>query len=763
MLKSCCLLLIGLIALCLGCQGKAESSDASPKKPFEPAVDDVTAARELLIRVLGEESIDDFRFERIKPTSEGHDVFEIAGSEDGKVVLRGNNGVAMASALNHYLKYFCNAHVAQTGEQIDLPEPLDAPEKLIRISSPYRYRYAYNYCTFSYTMAWWDWDRWQREIDWLALNGVNLPLMIVGQEAVWLETFKRFGLSKEDLDSFFVGPAFLAWAWMNNLDAHGGPLPQSWIDSHVELGQKILRRQRELGMTPILQAYAGHTPLAYKQAHPDVRIDRQRGWAAKIFPGIYQMDPTEEVFQEIGKTFIEVQTELFGTDHLYAADPFHEGDPPRREAGYLTKVSKAIFSAMTAADPQAVWMMQSWSLRSPLVLGTPKDRLIVLDLNSGDEPKHPDDAGEAFWGRGWVWGLLHNYGARTQMGYRLERLATVPPKLRKRQPNMLGIGAFPEGTLDNPIIYDLLFEMGWREEPVVLKDWVRNYTWRRYGNVPDSVAEAWSVLMDSVYKSGQVVDSLIAARPALEVKNAAPNGYVVAFRQQKELVEAWRLMLEGAEELADSDTYRFDLVNLGRQVLSNHAVWLHRRVVKAYQDGDREVFEKAVKDFTQLAKDLDELCGTREEFLLGKWIADARSWGTTPQEKDLYEYNARMLVTLWGPVDENGLFDYSWRDWSGLIRGYYLPRWEMFFDFLDENLGSEDPYTLEDEKQLEHFWRRPVLLASDFYRQLYDFEKQWAASTESDYASVPTGDAVEVSRKMFEKYRPDFDMMYDNR
>jgi len=45
---------------------------------------------------------------------------------------------------------------------------------------------------------------------------------------------------------------------MGNLDGWGGPLPLSWMESHRDLQQKILQRERSLGMKPILQSFTGH-------------------------------------------------------------------------------------------------------------------------------------------------------------------------------------------------------------------------------------------------------------------------------------------------------------------------------------------------------------------------------------------------------------------------------------------------------------------------------------------------------------------------
>ena len=75
-----------------------------------------------------------------------------------------------------------------------------------------RFRYYQNVCTASYSFVWWDWTRWQREIDWMALNGINLPLAFNGQEAIWQKVYLQMGLSQQELDEHFGGPAFLAWS-----------------------------------------------------------------------------------------------------------------------------------------------------------------------------------------------------------------------------------------------------------------------------------------------------------------------------------------------------------------------------------------------------------------------------------------------------------------------------------------------------------------------------------------------------------------------
>ena len=303
----------------------------------------VKAARGLVNRLLPGRG-DAFVLEAISRDGE-LDVFELESFAD-KIVVRGSTGVAIASGLNWYLKHYCNAHVSWSGNQLALPTPLPRLEKKIRIVTPYRFREYFNYCTFGYTMAWWDWPRWEREIDWMALSGVNMPMAPIGQESVWQTVYRKMGLTDEDLKGFFVGPAFAPWGWMGNLDAWGGPLPQSFIAKQRELQAHILARQRELGMEPVLPAFSGHVPAALKTRFPDAKIKQLNRWAG--FPGVFILDAQDPLFERIGKAYLEEQTRVFGTDHLYSCDTFNELRPPSNDPAYLARSGRAVYRAMTA-------------------------------------------------------------------------------------------------------------------------------------------------------------------------------------------------------------------------------------------------------------------------------------------------------------------------------------------------------------------------------------------------------------------------------
>ena len=271
----------------------------------------------------------------------GKDVFSLE-SNGGKVVIGGNNAGSMAVGLNRYLNRYCHTTVSWYADvAIELPKALPdvpAPE---RITARVPQRFFLNYCTWGYTMPFWQWRDWERFIDWMALNGVNLPLAITGQEAVWYNVWTSLGMSDQQVRAYFTGPAYLPWHRMANIDGWCGPLPKQWLDDQTALQQRIVERERALNMRPVLPAFAGHVPAALRNLFPDADIQSLSTWAG--FDEQYRtcfLNSEDPLYSRIQRMFLEEQTRLFGTDHIYGIDPFNEVDPPSFEPDYLNTVTK---------------------------------------------------------------------------------------------------------------------------------------------------------------------------------------------------------------------------------------------------------------------------------------------------------------------------------------------------------------------------------------------------------------------------------------
>jgi alpha-N-acetylglucosaminidase len=684
-----------------------------------------------LLRRLLPAQTDSFVLEWI-PADQGRDVFEI-GSRGDKIVLRGNNGVAIASALNWYLKYYCHCHVSLKARQLNVPKPLPRVQPTVRQLSRDRYRYFLNYCCFGYSLPWYDWEQWERLIDWMALNGVNAPLSVTGQEAVWLAAGERLGFTEADLRLFLAGPPYLPFGWMGCLDGWGGPLPKDWISRHAELQRRILERERALGMAPVLQGFTGHVPPAITNRFSNARLHTVH-WAEW---DTLLLDPLDPLFERFAATFLSEQQRLFGTDHLYAADTFIEMTPPSGDTNFLAATARAIYQGLAKTDPAAVWVLQGWTFfnqaqfwtqpRIEAFLGAvPDARMLVLDLFCDVTPVW--NRTRAFCGKPWVWCALQNFGDCVYLGGALNRIQADLPAAR-RDPlgkELSGIGFVNEGLDYNPVVFDFLFEQAWRSEPVDLEAWIRDYRLRTLGSDNANAKAAWGILLETVFSGQHQVTAAYTRPPSLHPAADPPYS-------NERLRDAWHYLLDAAPAAHGSDAYRFELASVTRQVLGNYTADLQRAAVAAWRAGDRPALKMAAQRMLELIRDLDELLATRSEYLLGCWLEDARRWGGNPEERDRLEWNARRVITVWG--DQPLIRDYARREWSGMLMGFYLKRWESFFEALDKAIVTGVAF---NEKA--------------FDLELLDWERHWADQHER-YPTKPQGDTWEVSRRLWHKYR----------
>jgi alpha-N-acetylglucosaminidase len=678
------------------------------------------------------------------PAENNLDVFEIESNGD-KIVLSGNNGISLASALGYYLKNYCHLDISWNGSNLEMPAKLPVVAEKIHKSSPYKYRYYLNYCTFNYSMSWWNWERWQWEIDWMALNGINMPLAITGEEAIWQKVYNKLGFNNNELGSFFTGPAYFSWLWMGNIDKWGGPLPQHWMDTHKDLQKKILERERSFGMKPVLPAFTGHVPPSFKEKFPKAKL-KQTNWDAG-FEDTYILDPEDPMFETIGTAFITEQTKEYGTDHFYSADTFNENVPHTRDSTYLSEMSQKVYRSMATADTAAVWVMQGWMFSynssywqptqiKALLGAVPDNNMIVLDLWSETHPIW--NRSEAYYGKQWIWNMLHNFGGNVSMFGRMRHVAS-DPSIALHDPeskNMVGIGLTPEGIEQNPALYALMLENVWRSEPIDVSEWLKDYSFRRYGKKNEKINDGWEILKNTVYSGGPSEggqESIISARPTFNIRAERINTKLTY--DPLELVKAWDIFINCSDDLKDSEGFKYDVVDVTRQVLANYATPLQQKCAKAYLNKDIKAFKLYSTQFIELINDMDALLATREDFLLGKWIADSRSWGITEEEKNIYEFNARDLVTLWG--DKNSpLHEYSNRQWSGLMNGFYKPRWEAFFKQITQSLSSGKSFNAEA-----------------FDIEIKDWEWKWVNSHDP-YPAKVKGNPLETAKKIYNKYYP---------
>ena len=675
----------------------------------------------------------------------------ILTSQSGKICIQGNNYNSMAVGLNYYLKHYCHTHVSwYASDSIVMPKELPMVNESVSRQAKCDNRFFLNYCTFGYTMPYWKWQDWERLIDWMALNGVTMPLAITGQESIWYKVWTEMGLSDEEVRAYFTGPAHLPWHRMSNVDYWQSPLPQSWLADQEKLQKLILERERAFDMTPILPAFAGHVPAELKELYPEAKIYTMSQWGGYDEKyGSHFIDPMDSLYSVIQRRFLEEQTKVYGTNHIYGIDPFNEVDSPNWNEEFLSNVSDKIYKSIQGVDSAAQWLQMTWMFYhakekwtqpriKSFLNAVPQDKLILLDYYCDYTEIWRDT--EQYYGKPYIWCYLGNFGGNTFLAGDLNDVDFKIDRLFKEGgDNVYGLGVTLEGLDVNPLMYEFVFEHAW-ENSIPAHQWVANWAQCRGGNVDNHIVKAWKQLYEKIYTSaalcGQAV--LMNARPQL----AGVEGWNTLPGYDYKNIDLWKIWKEllKAEGVYHSE-YHFDVINVGRQVLGNLFADYRDKFTDCYRKKDLEGTKVWGQRMDQLLLDVDRLLCCSPVFSIGKWIKDARDFAMNEQEQKYYEENARCILTVWGQKNTQ-LNDYANRGWGGLTRTFYRERWKRF---TEEVIAAMTRHKKFDEEK--------------FHQDITQFEYEWTLKNE-DFPITSEENPISLAKELILKYDDDFRSLY---
>ena len=655
-------------------------------------------------------------------------------STHGKVRITADNRVSAATGLHWYLKQIAGVHLSWDCMTPALPDTLPLPHTSITRTTDIRFRYYLNYCTHSYSMAFWDKQRWQREIDWMALHGINAPLAMTGMDAVWDATLRRLGYPEEKIDSFIAAPAYQAWWLMNNLEGEGAHMDRPQLQRQANLQRFILSAMRRLDIEPILPGYSGMVPHDARSVL-GLEVADPGEWCGYRRPAF--LTPTDSAFSSIARTYYEELTRLYGPAKYYSMDPFHEGG--NTEGVDLGAAARAIAHAMEEASPGSVWVIQGWqeNPRAELLDAVDSSKMIVLDLHAETAPQW---SSRGHLGHPWAWCMLLNFGGNVglhgKMAHVMESFhaavnSPVPP---------VGIGLTMEGIDNNPVMYELVSELPWMDGSCDWKEWLQRFVSYRYGNRhSESAKAAWQLLAQSIYGAGGAnrqqgtTESLFCARPSDNPANASTWANAEPYYKSTDVLDAAALLAAAAPELASNPHYQYDLVDITRQAVAEAGRLEAARFSEAATNGDSAAYRHASTRFLNLIMLQDSLLSTTSDFRLGSWTEAARKAAASPQMTEEMERDARRLITTWGSrnASEQGkLHDYAHREWQGLLADFYYPRWKCWFETRLSNWGRPTP-------------------SIDFY----SMEHKWAEEA-GRYSSRPSGDPVATALRTIHALLP---------
>lgn len=607
---------------------------------------------------------------------------------DGVLHLKGSDNVALCRGFYDYVKTHDLGMYSWSGNNIELPSELPVTSS-VKVVSPFQNHYYFNVCTYGYSMPYWDWARWEQEIDWMALHGINMPLALVGYEAILARVWKQMGLTDEEINGYFVGPAHLPWMRMGNVSGIDGPLNADWHKDQLALQHKILERMRSLGMKPICPGFPGFISEAFKRIYPDLHIVETH-WGGAFHN--WMISPAEPLFAKISEAFIREWEKEFGKCDYYLVDSFNEMDIPFPEKGNPARYEMAasygekVYSAIKKANKDAVWVMQGWMFGyqrhiwdyetlGALVSHVPDDKMLLLDL-AVDYNKHfwhsevNWEYYKGFYNKQWVYSVIPNMGGKVGMTGVLDFYANghLEALSSANRGNLVAHGLAPEGIENNEVLYELVTDAGWSSRCIDVREWLKQYSRNRYGVAPERLMTAWDYLLKSVY--GSFTDHPRfnwQFRPG-SIKNGSINMNVDYFRGLEAFISA-------SDELKDSPYYLTDLCEMTAHYLGGKTELLTKLIDQEYLLGDTLQARFLQSRFETLMLGMDRILSQHPTLRLDRWLSFASKSARTDAQRIQYETNARRIVTIWGPPVD----DYAARIWSGLIGNYYLGRWKEYY------------------------------------------------------------------------------------
>lgn len=657
--------------------------------------------------------------------------------------IEATDPISAAVGVNTYLRKVAGVHLGWNMMHASLPDTLPAVASPITGKARLPLRYYLNYCTHSYSAPFWDQKRWQEEIDWMALHGINMPLAITGSAALWRNVLTRLGFDRAAIDQFIAGPGYQAWWLMNNLEGWGGPNSDEYYDRDLKLQQFIAGRMREFGMEPVLPGYSGMLPST-AAGHLGLEVSDPGLWCGFTRPSFLQ--PQEEAFDYIANIYYDELTRLYGLSRFYSMDPFHEGGSS--DGVDLAEAGRKILNAMKRANPEAAWVAQGWqeNPRAAMVDPLPYSDVILLDLQAENQPMwrlRP----QTFANHPWIFCQLLNFGGNVGLYGKMEALRAGLLEAIDQSRSIAGIGLTMEGIENNPVMFDMICDWIWSDTIPTVEAWIADYAKSRYGGVEDRrIAKAWQLLSQSVYNCPAeltpqgTTESLFCARPQHRPTTVSAWANSKPYYDPSAVVDAARLMLSAADRFANNPNFRYDLVDITRQAAADHGRELLNRIADAADRHDRTEYQRLSSEFLDLILLQDSLLGSIPDFRLGRWTEQARNCASTATAKDSMEWNARTLITVWGPreaADGGRLHDYSHREWQGLLRDLYHARWKTWFDACLENWDNAGRPEI-DFFEMERAWADQPL-------------KRRSGGDYTTYSATPEGDPIAISKAVIDR------------
>ena len=659
----------------------------------------------------------------------GYDCYEIY-SEDKKVVLAGNSPLSQAMAYYDYLGKYHGVVITSGDYDISTISSAPLPEEKISRTIKKKIRAMTSYESFSLNGNFRGFDRWEKEIDFMAMHGFNRALQPVGFDGVLFRTLTDIGMPENFCLEFSSGPAFLMNQLTGNIAGTNSVNSKEYLERKITVGKLISDRERSLGIEPIFPAAIPSVPFSLRKKYIKMDIFKAPMWYN--FPPIFFIRPKNAFFSVFNKKFLTIQREALGETHSYIFEGVYESDKKGYNS-HLADLGKALEEMLGEFDAEAVCYLHTSSINADFFKNCSGDRYIFLD--NCEMSKSSDILN----GRKYIPEISGNRYGRTGIYGNVQKLCDNPFANSE-----LG-GALSFDTFDiNPVYCAAALKAITTDGSFDRDEFIRDFCAKRYKT--DSFTDDIISLID-LCSSDECTGSIICARPCTNVKHTAP--YDTMERDYD-----FHRLYQIAQNIANSDdkkidATRTDLQSIVRQFLSDLAYPVYIKATEFFKEKNVRNFEQASNLFLEICEDIDRLLRTREETNFCTKYLEAQELGSSQEEKESLQINFLLLHTIWGPFDHSILYDTVWNEWGGLVKDYYEARWHMYYRSLAAYF--DNPKKLKDNSKKQPLDRNEYN-GSYQAKRFALFENNFLENYIPRKNGIGEEDTVEVAKELLEKY-----------
>lgn len=659
----------------------------------------------------------------------GFDCYEIY-AEDKRVVLAGNSQLSQAMAYYHYLNKFHGVVITNGNFDISSISSAPLPDEKIERTIKKKIRAMTSYEMFSLSGNFWGFDRWEKEIDFMAMRGFNRALQPVGFDGVLYKTLTDIGMPEEFCLEFSSGPAFLINQLTGNIAATNSVNSKEYLERKITVGKLISDRERELGIEPIFPAAIPSVPFSLRKKYIKMDIFKAPMWYN--FPPIFFIRPKNAYFSVFNKKFLKIQQELLGETHSYIFEPIYESE----KKGYnvhLSDMGKYLAEMLEEFDENAECYIHTSSINSEFFKETDCKKYIFLD-NCGMATQT-----NILNGKKYIVELSGNRYGRTGIYGNVQKVCNNP-----FADSPLGSALSFDTFEINPVYCAASLEMLTSDGKIDCNGFIKDFCQKRYKT------DAFSddiIALTELCNSDECAGSIICARPCTDIKHTAPFDTIKRSYDFHKLYEIAKNILDS--DARKIDTMRADLQSVVRQFLSDLAYPVYLSATQFFKEKNVRNFEQASNLFLEICEDMDRLLRTRKDTDFCTKYEQAQELGSGKEEKESLQINFLLLHTIWGPFNHSILYDTVWNEWGGLVKDYYEGRWHMYYRSLAAYF--DNPKKLKDNSKKQPLDRNEYN-GSYQAKRLALFENDFLENYIPRKDGIEQEDTIDVARELLEKY-----------